>query len=180
MIYNSPYYGYETKADLFFDLRARFSNLVGFKEFGGAASLSYAANHITSRDDSLILMVGVDTQVVHGFVNCGAVGAITGIGNALPTEVLHLVSLCRAAAQGDPVADRRARELDQALFVLSTFDEGVDLVLYYKHLMVLAGYPEYALHFNASDVLSDSQRRYTDAQWAKFKAWYARWSDNAA
>ena len=72
------------------------------------------------------------------------------------------------------------RELDQALFVLSTFDEGVDLVLYYKHLMVLAGYPEYALHFNASDVLSDSQRRYTDAQWAKFKAWYARWSDNAA
>ena len=28
-------------------------------------------------------MVGVDTQVFHGYVNCGAVGAITGIGNAL-------------------------------------------------------------------------------------------------
>ena len=179
VIYNSPYYGYETKADLFFDLRARHANLVGFKEFGGAASLSYAANHITSRDDDLILMVGVDTQVVHGFVNCGAVGAITGIGNALPTEVLHLVALCRAAAQGDPVAERRARELDQALSVLSSFDEGVDLVLYYKHLMVLAGYPEYTLHFNASDVLSDSQRRYTDTQWAKFKAWYGHWSVNA-
>ncbi len=180
VIYNSPYYGYETRADLFFDLRSRFPNLVGFKEFGGAQALSYAANHITSRDPALVLMVGVDTQVVHGFVNCGAVGAITGIGNALPAEVLHLVRLCQAAAQGDPVADRRARELDQALFVLSSFDEGVDLVLYYKHLMVLAGHPEYALHFNASDVLSDSQRRYTDAQWARFKAWYGNWSVEAA
>jgi dihydrodipicolinate synthase/N-acetylneuraminate lyase len=180
VIYNSPHYGYETRADLFFDLRARHPNLVGFKEFGGAASLSYAANHITNRDDALVLMVGVDTQVVHGFVNCGAVGAITGIGNALPAEVLHLVALCRAAAQGDPVAERRARELDHALFVLSSFDEGVDLVLYYKHLMVLAGHPEYALHFHPGDALSESQRRYTDAQWTRFKSWYARWSATAA
>ena len=36
VIYNSPYYGFETKAELFFDLRREFSNLVGFKEFGGA------------------------------------------------------------------------------------------------------------------------------------------------
>lgn len=175
VIYNSPYYGFETKADLFFDLRARHPNLVGFKEFGGAASLSYAANHITNRDNSLLLMVGVDTQVVHGFLNCGAAGAITGIGNALPQEVLHLVRLCRAAAQGDPVAERRARELDQALHVLSTFDETVDLVLYYKYLMVLAGNPEYALHFNPSDELSESQRRYTQAQWNKFKSWWGKW-----
>ena len=40
VIYNSPYYGFETKADLFFDLRREFPNLVGFKEFGGADSLS--------------------------------------------------------------------------------------------------------------------------------------------
>ena len=33
MIYNSPYYGYETRADLFFDLQSRFAHLVGFKEF---------------------------------------------------------------------------------------------------------------------------------------------------
>ena len=176
VIYNSPHYGYETRADLFFELRARHPHLVGFKEFGGAAALSYAANHITSRDDSLMLLVGVDTQVVHGFLNCGAVGAITGIGNALPTEVLHLVALCRAAAQGDPVAERRARELDHALHVLSSFDEGVDLVLHYKYLMVLAGYPEYALHFNPGDALSDSQRRYTEAQWKRFRAWWAAWS----
>src|SRR5436190_16258322 len=43
VIYNSPYYGFETKADLFFDLRRDHPNLIGFKEFGGAASLSYAA-----------------------------------------------------------------------------------------------------------------------------------------
>lgn len=180
VIYNSPYYGYETKADLFFDLRARHGHLVGFKEFGGSEALTYAANHITSRDKLLVLMVGVDTQVVHGFTNCGAAGAITGIGNALPREVLHLVSLCRKAALGDPIAEAQARTLDQALSVLSKFDEGVDLVLYYKYLMVLAGYPEYGLHFNASDALSDSQANHTKAQWTKFNAWYAAWSQSLA
>ena len=43
VIHNSPYYGFETKADLFFDLRREFPNLVGFKEFGGERALSYAA-----------------------------------------------------------------------------------------------------------------------------------------
>ena len=59
VIYNSPYYGFETKADLFFDLRSEFSSLVGFKEFGGSDSLSYAAEHITGADPELVLMVGV-------------------------------------------------------------------------------------------------------------------------
>jgi 4-hydroxy-tetrahydrodipicolinate synthase len=72
VIYNSPYYGFETRADLFFALRDSHENLIGFKEFGGAASLSYAAEHITGGDPDLTLMVGVDTQVVHGFVRCGA------------------------------------------------------------------------------------------------------------
>lgn len=175
VIYNSPYYGYETKADLFFDLRASHANLVGFKEFGGAASLRYAAEHITGRDPSLTLMVGVDTQVVHGFVNCGATGAITGIGNVLPKEVLHLVALSEKAAAGDVVARRKAQELDQALGVLSSFDEGTDLVLYYKHLMVLEGSPEYARNFNATDALSASQRHYAEAQLKLFKTWYANW-----
>ena len=43
VIYNSPYYGYETKADLFFELRSRFPHLIGFKEFGGAADMTYCA-----------------------------------------------------------------------------------------------------------------------------------------
>ena len=175
VIYNSPYYGYQTKSDLFFDLRAEFSNLVGFKEFGGAASLSYAAEHITSGDDSLALMVGVDTQVVHGFLNCGAVGAITGIGNALPAEVLRLVGLSSRAATGDPTAVRLARELEAALLVLSTYDEGPDLVLYYKHLMVLRGHSEYVLHFNESDALSASQQGFVEAQLKQFETWWENW-----
>ena len=96
VIYNSPYYGFETKAPLFFDLRAEFPNLIGFKEFGGADSLTYAAEQITSGHPDLSLMVGVDTQVFHGIVRCGAVGAITGVGNALPGPVLRLVELCLA------------------------------------------------------------------------------------
>jgi hypothetical protein len=94
VIYNSPYYGFATRADLFFALRAEHPNLVGFKEFGGADDLRYAAEFITSRDDAVTLMIGVDTCVFHGVVNCGATGAITGIGNALPREVLHLTALC--------------------------------------------------------------------------------------
>jgi 4-hydroxy-tetrahydrodipicolinate synthase len=176
VIYNSPHYGYETKADLFFALREAYPHLVGFKEFGGAAALSYAAQHITNRQPGLALMVGVDTQLVHGYVNCGAVGAITGVGNALPKQVLHLVSLCEKAAKGDGVARRRAEELDKALAVLSSFDEGVDLVLYYKHLMVLEGHKAYARHLNPSDRLTESQRRYLEAQHTLFKTWYARWT----
>lgn len=60
--------------------------------------------------------------------------------------------------------------------VLSTFDEGVDLVLYYKYLMVLNGEEEYRLHFNETDALSDAQRVFAEEQYAQFKAWYAAWS----
>ena len=175
VIYNSPYYGYETRADLFFDLRRRHSNLVGFKEFGGASSLRYAAEHIVGQDPEVSLLVGVDTQVFHGYVNCGAVGTITGIGNVLPREVLQLEALCRKAASGDAAARASARELEAALAVLSSFDEGVDLVLYYKYLMLLEGNAEYELHINPTDALSDSQKRYAGQQLALFKAWYRSW-----
>jgi 1-pyrroline-4-hydroxy-2-carboxylate deaminase len=176
VIYNSPYYGFETKADLFFALHERYPHLVGFKEFGSAKAMSYAAEHITGRSDALTLMVGVDTEVFHGFVNCGATGAITGIGNVLPREVLHLVSLCTKAAAGDVLARRRAAELEGALKVLSTFDEGADLVLFYKYLMVLEGNPEYTLHFNSSDALSVSQQTFARNHLHLFKQWYAAWS----
>jgi 1-pyrroline-4-hydroxy-2-carboxylate deaminase len=176
VIYNSPYYGFETKADLFFALRANYPNLIGFKEFGGAASLRYAAEHITGQDPALTLMVGVDTQVFHGFVNCGAKGAITGIGNVLPKEVLHLVSLCEKAAKGDAKARAQALALEQALGVLSSFDEGADLVLYYKYLLELEGFKGYDTHFVASDKLSASQKHYAKTQLHLFKTWYA---DNA-
>jgi 4-hydroxy-tetrahydrodipicolinate synthase len=175
VIYNSPYYGFETRAELFFELRRRFPHLVGFKEFGGAESLTYAAEHIAGASSEISLTVGVDTQVFHGFVNCGATGAITGIGNVLPREILQLVSLCRRAAKGDPVARRLALELDGALATLSAFDEGTDLVLYFKYLMVLQGDREYALHFNESDELSDSQKRFAETQLKLFKTWCAEW-----
>jgi len=175
VIYNSPYYGFETKAELFFKLRKNHSNLVGFKEFGGADSLTYAAEHITSGDENLALMVGVDTQVFHGFVNCGAVGAITGVGNALPEQVLRLVELCQQAVDGNPSSRRLAQELDSALSVLSKFDEGPDLVLYYKELMVLEGNENYAHQINSSDQLTPSQKSFLHQQWKVFKKWWNDW-----
>ncbi len=176
IIYNSPYYGYSTKADLFFALRAEHKNLIGFKEFGGKADLSYAAEHITSRDDEVILMVGVDTEVHHGFAKCGAVGTITGIGTIFPKEALLQVALSKKAAQGDPEADLRARELADALSVIAKFDEGVDLVLYFKHMMVLKGEEEYRRNINETDALSPSQAGFCTAQFHQFNAWFANWS----
>ncbi len=175
VIYNSPYYGFQTRAELFFELRSEFPNLVGFKEFGGAEALSYAAEHITGADESLRLMVGVDTQVFHGYVNCGAVGAITGIGNAIPTQVLKLIELCERAVTGDAQARRFAKELDEALIVLSTYDEGPDLVLFYKFLLFLNGDTEYTLHFNETDELRASQRHFVEQQYAQFNKWWSQW-----
>ena len=176
VIYNSPYYGFETKADLFFALHDKYPQLLGFKEFGSAQAMSYAAEHITGKSESLTLMVGVDTEVFHGYVNCGAKGAITGIGNVLPKEVLHLASLCEKAAMGDATARQQAMELEGALRVLSTFDVGVDLVLFFKYLMVLEGHREYELHFNPTDNLSESQKRFARNQLELFKRWYAAWA----
>lgn len=175
VIYNSPYYGFETKADLFFDLRNEFPNLVGFKEFGGADALSYAGEQITHGDDRVVLMAGVDTQVYHGFLHCGASGAITGIGNCLPEPVLKLISLCRQAVAGDAQARTYAQQLDEALIVLSTFDEGPDLVLYYKYLLFLQGEKEYQHHFVATDQLSNSQRGFAEAQFTQFQSWWQSW-----
>ncbi len=176
IIYNSPYYGFSTRADLFFALRAEHPNLIGFKEFGGKDDLRYAAENITSQDDQVTLMVGVDTEVYHGIVNCGATGSITGIGTALPQEALLLAALSRKAAQGHAEARLRAQELTEAIHVLSSFDEGPDLVLYYKHLLVLNGEQEYRLHFNETDALTAAQRTYCEQQYALFRAWFADWS----
>jgi len=145
VIYNSPYYGFETKADLFFELRGTYDNLVGFKEFGGADSLTYAAENITGGNPDLTLMIGVDTQVLHGFVRCDARGAITGVGNALPREILRLTELCRKAAQGDHEAYRLAAEL------------------------------EYAHQINPDDQLSPSQKAQLENQWRQFRKWWAGW-----
>jgi 1-pyrroline-4-hydroxy-2-carboxylate deaminase len=177
VIYNSPCYGFEARADLFFDLRRAYPHLMGFKEFGGAASISDAAEHIAGADSDIALLVGVDTQVVHGFVNCGACGAITGIGNVLPREVLHLVALSERAAKGDACARRRALELEGALRELSRFDEGADLVLYFKFLMTLRGAKGYALSLLPSDELSESQKRFARMHLSLFDAWYADWQD---
>ncbi len=175
VIYNSPYYGFETKADLFFELRKNHPNLVGFKEFGGRDSLTYAAENIIKGNKELALMVGVDTQVCHGFVNCGAVGAITGVGNALPKQVLRLVELCLEATGGNIESKNWAIELEGAMNPLSKLDEGPDLVLFYKELMVLEGFEAYQYQIHSSDQLSPAQKEFLHQEWKKFKQWWEEW-----
>ena len=175
VIYNSPYYGFETRAELFFALRDRHPNLVGYKEFGGSEALTYAAEHITSATEELTLLVGVDTQVVHVYVNCDAAGWITGIGNVLPEESLTLARLALLAAGGDQIAYRLAGELDAALRPLCRLDTGPDLVLYFKHLAVLRGDSAYAHPLLADDVLTRAQANHAAAQLRRFESWWAGW-----
>lgn len=175
VIYNSPYYGFETRAELFFDLRASHPNLIGYKEFGGADALTYAAEHITSASDDLSLLVGVDTQVVHGIVNCGATGWITGIGNVLPEESLTLTRLAMLAAQGDAEAGRWALELEAALLPMARLDAGPDLVAYFKHLAVARGDGAYAHSLLAEDMLSAAQANHAGAGLHRFERWWSNW-----
>ena len=177
VIYNSPYYGFETKADLFFALREKYPQLVGFKEFGGSTALSYAAENITETQEELALVVGVDTQVFHGIVNCGARGVITGIGNVLPEAVIKLYELCIDTVKGNLQSRKLAIELNNSLKVLSTFDEGPDLVLFYKYLLKLNGEDEYSYHFNEFDKLSISQSNYAEKQFKQFKKWWNKWNN---
>jgi len=72
-------------------------------------------------------------------------------------------------------ARRLAQELDQALLVLSTFDEGPDLVLFYKYMLVLRGDDNYQRHFNPTDQLSASQRKFAEAQLQLFSDWWDQW-----
>ena len=95
---------------------------MGFKEFGGAEALSYAAENITEKEKELALIVGVDTQVFQGVVNCGATGVITGIGNVTPEAEIKLFDLCIEASNGVVNSRRLAIELNEALKVLSKFD----------------------------------------------------------
>ena len=61
---------------------------------------------------------------------------------------------------------------------VSSYDEGPDLVLYYKYLMVLNGERAYNLHFNPTDKLSKSQMMYAKKQYLLFKEWYKNWKKN--
>ena len=63
-----------------------------------------------------------------------------------------------------------------ALMELSKLDEGPDLVLFYKRLMVLEGYSEYAHQINKSDALDASQEAFIEAEWQRFRDWWASWS----
>ena len=121
-------------------------------------------------------MVGVDTQVFHGFLHCGAVGAITGIGNCLAEPSITAWSTVPACHDGGQRRRVVSRKSWTALIVLSNFDEGPDLVLYYKYLLLLSGDPDYEYHFNESDGLSPSQRRFVEGQLNLFLSWWENWS----
>ena len=70
--------------------------------------------------------------------------------------------------------DSRKR-LDKALAVLSTFDGDPDLVLYYKYLLVLPGDDNYIQHFNETDELSDSQKKFARSLLQLFQNWWEQW-----
>ncbi|GIT09180.1 MAG: hypothetical protein CM1200mP30_28100 [Pseudomonadota bacterium] len=97
------------------------------------------------------------------------------MGNVIPEAVIKLYDLCIEAANGNVESRRLAIELNDALKVLSKFDEGPDLVLYYKWLLFLKGEKEYTHHFNAFDKLSGSQIEFAVKQFNLFNQWWENW-----
>jgi 4-hydroxy-tetrahydrodipicolinate synthase len=89
--------------------------------------------------------------------------------------VLKYVALCEAAAKGDVQADQFAQELSNSFTVLSLFDEGPDLVLYYKYLAFLLGDNDFEFQLNSTDNLAASQAEYAKAQLTQFQAWWKNW-----
>ena len=172
---NPPAYRYSMGADQFFKLRENHPNLKGFKESGGPEALTLAARLITHTDDCF-LVVGVDNALVHGVLGCGAVGAITGVGNVLPDEVMCLWNLCSAAQEsGDHRAWLLAEELDRRLLPLSDYDADPRLVLYYKHLLTLLDESEYHVQRPAGATLSLAEALEAQAQLERFQRWWGTW-----
>jgi 4-hydroxy-tetrahydrodipicolinate synthase len=173
---NPPAYRYSMGADQFFKLMEKHPNLKGFKESGGKEALTSAARLITHTDDCF-LVVGIDNALIHGVMGCGAVGAITGVGNVLPDEVMYLWRLCQAAREnGDDKAWRLAEELDRRLLPLSDYDADPRLVLYYKHLLTLLGESEYHVQRPVEAALGASEKAEAEAQLTLFQRWWANWS----
>ena len=100
---------------------------------------------------------------------------ITGIGNVIPEAVIKLFDLCIEASKGSVHSRRLAIELSDALSVLSRFDEGPDLVLYYKFLLYLRGEKEYAHNSNVFDKLHKSQSEFAVKQINLFNEWWKNW-----
>jgi 4-hydroxy-tetrahydrodipicolinate synthase len=172
---NPPAYRYSMGADQFFKLRDKHPNLRGFKESGGAEALTLAARLITHTDDCF-LVVGIDNALVHGVLGCGAVGAITGVGNVVPDEVMCLWNLCQSAQdKGDHKAWLLAEELDRRLLPMSDYDADPRLVLYYKHLLTLCGESEYHIQRPVGASLSVAEKNEAQAQLTRFQQWWANW-----
>jgi 4-hydroxy-tetrahydrodipicolinate synthase len=172
---NPPAYRYSMGADQFFKLREKHPNLKGFKESGGPEALTLAARLITHTDDCF-LVVGIDNALVHGVLGCGAIGAITGVGNVLPDEVMCLWNLCQSAQDtGDHEAWLLAEELDRRLLSLSDYDADPRLVLYYKHLLTLCGESECHIQRPADATLSVAEKNEAQAQLVRFQKWWANW-----
>ena len=62
------------------------------------------------------------------------------------------------------------------MYQLAKFDEGPDLVLYYKRLMALSGVKGYAEPLLPGDVLSESQDAFVCGQYNLFITWWTHWS----
>lgn len=173
---NPPAYRYSMGAAQFFKLREKHSNLRGFKESGGPEALTLAARKMT-HTDGCFLVIGIDNALVHGVMGCGAVGAVTGVGNVLPQEVMYLWKLLLLAQEkGDAEAWRLAEELDRRLLPMADYDADPRLVLYYKHLLSLLDESGYEHQRPTGATLSDSEKSEAAAQLKLFQMWWKDWS----
>ncbi len=131
--------------------------------------------NITSRDDGVSLMIGVDTAVFHGFVDaaqrvrlpasamcCRKKSFTFAISRRQPPWAMSM----RASAHRNwnrrlPSCPLSMRD---RIWSSTSKHDGAE------------GDKEYTLHFNETDALSESQRGYVETQFRLFNTWYAEWS----
>ena len=120
---------------------------------------------------SLLRMVGIESDM-----RIDAERNMLWVTHQGEVAARRLSEAALLAASGAVSRDEVMLRFDILRSRLALMDEGPDLVLYFKHMMVLKGDPEYALHFNEDDALSPSQAAFAEKQLKLFDAWYADWS----
>jgi alpha-2-macroglobulin len=113
--------------------------------------------------------------VFHGFVHCGAAGAITGVGNCLPAEVLRLVEL--AAARPPATPRRRASPASSTTRCTCSRPSTRGPTWSCTTSTSRRSWATTRTRTRSTRTTrsSASQRRYVEAQLRRFQAWWRAW-----
>ena len=171
VIYNSPYYGFQTRAELFFELRSEFPNLVGFKEFGSAEALSYAAAILLPLRSHCVWWLGRYSGIPR-LRQLWCCWSDYWYRNAILPKSLNWSNYVNARyrrGSGTSLCQRTGWGLDCSVDLWRR----PDLVLFTNIYWYLTGLNTRCTSMRRTSYAS--QRYFVEQQYAQFKAWWDQW-----